>query len=185
MKTMKEIMITGFMILIWKINKFAQLRLYEYRKEIKMKLNQELIGAKIKFPQNNKIGYTQDFGWHEGLPSDIEFEICGDFGGSKLNLKAPEYGVEPYGNGKIALYFFEEEKIQTGTNELEELKHEIMLLKKQIEELQQRPQYIPYPIYPQQPINPWPYNPPFNWTSSEQAREEALKIANIINDYNK
>lgn len=73
--------------------------------------------------------------------------------------------------------------------EMNELKKRIEQLEQQIKELQQRPPIVinnPYPVYPSYPQQPnhCPYNSPFYLTSSEQAREEALKIANAINDYN-
>jgi len=51
------------------------------------------------FDEGNEIIYMQDFGWHRGIPSGIDFEIikCGD---NDCRLMAPGYGkLGVYGNG--------------------------------------------------------------------------------------
>lgn len=59
--------------------------------------------GKVKFKPNNNILYVQDFNFHRGLPSGIEFDV--DFETSKylVKLTAPGFGYPypNYGNGSI------------------------------------------------------------------------------------
>ena len=54
----------------------------------------------MRFPKDNTLMYGQDMGFHRGIPSDVEFaqESCI---GDRIQLIAPGYGGEPYGNGAI------------------------------------------------------------------------------------
>jgi hypothetical protein len=63
----------------------------------------------MKFPKGNKILYGQDFGWHRGVPSDVDFEVEKINGeeGSLMWLVADGYGRmggDKYGNGSICVY---------------------------------------------------------------------------------
>ena len=54
----------------------------------------------VMFPKGNNIAYGQDFGYHKGVPSGIDFKVgsgCGD----SVSLTAKGYGGKPYGNGSI------------------------------------------------------------------------------------
>jgi len=58
--------------------------------------------TKIRFPDGNRILYGQDFSYHRGLPSDIDFEIV-EYDENRAILKGPGYGGLPYGNGRISI----------------------------------------------------------------------------------
>ncbi len=56
----------------------------------------------MKFPENNKILYSQDFSIFESVPSDVDFSVE-PLGNDKVMLTAPNYGGKPYGNGRLYL----------------------------------------------------------------------------------
>lgn len=63
-------------------------------------------GDKVIALKGNTIKYYQDFADWEGVPIGVVFTVdkpgffCGD---NTIWLKAPGYGGEPYGNGKIGV----------------------------------------------------------------------------------
>jgi hypothetical protein len=60
---------------------------------------------KIKFPKDNEIVFFQDMSFWVGVPSDIEFDIEIEKGGTAW-LTGPGYGdKDNYGNGRIAVRF--------------------------------------------------------------------------------
>ena len=58
----------------------------------------------IRFPENNRILYGQDFTIKCGVPHDVEFKVV-RVDSSYMVLEGPGYGGKPYGNGRIYVYF--------------------------------------------------------------------------------
>lgn len=83
------------------------------------------VGDTVQFDEGNSLVYyraccfvwnhlkalsRQDLGWHRGVPHDVVFvvdEIITDW---SVKLVGPGYGGEPYGNGKIIVYFDQEQE---------------------------------------------------------------------------
>jgi hypothetical protein len=66
---------------------------------------------------------------------------------------------------------------------IKQLQQKINQLEKRIQALEGRPQYIPYPVYPPPGgTNPYPWYP-IVYCTPEQAREEALKVHEMIMKY--
>ena len=64
------------------------------------KLSRLLVGAKIRFPKDNKLPYCQDMCFFRGVP-DLEWDVVGALGFG-LRLQADGYGRKgDYGNGNI------------------------------------------------------------------------------------
>lgn len=65
------------------------------------------VGMKrFKLTKKNEIPFGQDFGQHKGLPTDVVFEVCDDPFPTegRIWIRAPGYGMKPYGNGRITVY---------------------------------------------------------------------------------
>jgi len=73
----------------------------------------------LRFKEGNRIVYGQDFGWHIGVPHDVDFEVTNNFDG-KITLRAKGYGLlaedggghDDYGNGSITVYLQTEQDIK-------------------------------------------------------------------------
>lgn len=54
---------------------------------------------KLAYFTKNNIFYGQDFDWFYGIPENVIFEV--DEGDKVFRLRAPGYGGDPYGNGRL------------------------------------------------------------------------------------
>jgi len=87
----------------WNIDNSIEMGILEDLTPIEPNDDARDLPKKIRFPKNNKITYSQDFSFPTGIPSDIDFEVCG-FVGDSIKLIADGYGRlggDKYGNGAI------------------------------------------------------------------------------------
>jgi hypothetical protein len=70
------------------------------------------IGTQVSFEEDNTLVFGQDMSWWQNVPSDVTFTVDGYLTEKTkvtgLWLKAPGYGGDPYGNGKILVYTHQE-----------------------------------------------------------------------------
>lgn len=58
----------------------------------------------VTFPPGNAIHYLQDFSFRIGMPANVVFNVV-KVTERGVELRAPGYGMEPYGNGCINISF--------------------------------------------------------------------------------
>lgn len=58
----------------------------------------------VTFPPGNTTHYLQDFTFRIGMPADVVFTVV-KVTERGVELRAPGYGGEPYGNGCIHISF--------------------------------------------------------------------------------
>lgn len=66
----------------------------------------------VRFSPGNQVLYGQDFHTARGVPSGIDFTVE-EIDDTHAVLSAPGYGGRPYGNGKIWISRYANEKKET------------------------------------------------------------------------